>query len=248
MQPIPWDYALILSVLTIVVPWRGTVRIRELLAHPTLGASERIAMYGSTIAFQWLAAILTAWRVLAREGGDPRLAAAVLGLSLPQPVTALVLGASLSLVLVCTQIASMRSLGRLPPGERGRLYEMAAKLMPQTRVELLPFFLLVCTVSFCEELLYRGFAFLAFLQLFHGSIAAAIVGSSAIFAIGHLYQGRRGIATTFVLGAILAGMRAVTGSLAPCILVHFVVDFTAGLTGPHSVLRAKSAEDPATAA
>src|ERR1700722_3248918 len=111
MQSIPWDYALILSVLTIVVPWRGTVRIRELLAHPTLGTSERVAMYGSTIAFQWLAAILTAWRVLAREGGGPRLVAAVLGLSLPKPVTALVLGVGLSLLLVCTQIASMHSLG-----------------------------------------------------------------------------------------------------------------------------------------
>src|ERR1700722_15423962 len=72
MQSIPWDYALILSVLTIVVPWRGTVRIRELLAHPTLGTSERVAMYGSTIAFQWLGAILTAWRGLARGGGEGR--------------------------------------------------------------------------------------------------------------------------------------------------------------------------------
>ncbi len=242
---IPWDYTIILCLLAILVPWRGTSRIRELLARPTFGSADRIAMYGSTIVFQWMAAAFIAWRVYAREGPSLHLVDALLGLAMPKPIATIALGLSLAFVLASTQIVSLRSLERLPASQRGRLYEVAAKLMPQNPIEFLPFFALVCTVSVCEEFLYRGFAFLAFGNLFHGSVTAAIVGSSAIFAIGHLYQGRRGMITTFVLGAILGAMRAWTGSLVPCILVHFTVDLTAGLAGPQSWLRHKPAQGPA---
>jgi len=51
----PWDFVAILFVLGVIVPWRGAVRIRELLRQPALSTVERIALYASTIAFQWLA-------------------------------------------------------------------------------------------------------------------------------------------------------------------------------------------------
>ena len=90
---------------------------------------------------------------------------------------------------------------------------------------------LVCTVSLCEEFLYRGFVFSAFERVFGGSAIAAILGSSVLFGVGHVYQGRRGMTNTFVLGAIFAGVRFWTGSLAPPILAHLAVDLVAGLGG-----------------
>jgi membrane protease YdiL (CAAX protease family) len=242
LAALPWDYALILIVLAVFVPWRGRTRVRELLARPSLGTADRVAMYGSTIVFQWLAAGVTAWRVYAREGAESHVVRA-LGLALPKPWATIAVGVSLSLALAATQIMSLRSLARTPSARRGPLYEMAAKFMPQTLLETLPFLALLCTVSVCEEFLYRGFAFLAFARLSYGSVAAAIVGSSAIFAIGHLYQGRRGVTTTFFLGAVLGGVRAWTGSLVPCVLVHFVIDLVAGLAGPRMLQGLARAED-----
>jgi membrane protease YdiL (CAAX protease family) len=245
LAALPWDYALILLVLAVFVPWRGKVRVRELLARPRLGTADRVAMYGSTIAFQWLAAGVTAWRVYAREEPGSNLAGSLadsLGLALPRPLATMAIGAALSLALAATQIMSLRALARTPSAQRGPLYEMATRFMPQTLVETLPFLALLCTVSICEEFLYRGFAFLAFASLFRGSVAAAIVGSSAIFAFGHLYQGRRGVTTTFFLGAVLGAVRAWTGSLAACVLVHFVIDLVAGLAGPRILLRMESGQ------
>jgi uncharacterized protein len=231
---LPWDFALILLVLAIIVPWRGTVRVRELLARPVLSPSDRIAMYGSTIAFQWVAAGFTVWRIHARVGTGS-VVASDLGLAVPHAVRAITVGAGLSLVMAASQILSLRAVARLPAERRGKLFEIAGKLMPHSLTEALPFLGLVCTVSVCEEFLYRGFAFAVFRDITGQSVVATIVGSSAIFAIGHLYQGRRGVATTFVLGIILAGVRWWTGSLLPCMMAHFVTDLVAGFAGPRSV-------------
>jgi membrane protease YdiL (CAAX protease family) len=226
VSALPWDFWIILLVLATVVPWRGTVRVRMLLARPELSSAERISLYGSTIAFQWLAVGIIVWRAIAR-GFTP----ATLGLSSGRPVLAIVLGTAMAAALASMQIVSLRQLSRLPIEKRGHLYQVAAKLMPQTLTEALAFVALVGTVSFCEELMFRGFAFAAFAQLSGGSTAVAVIGSSALFAVGHLYQGRRGVANTFVLGLLFAGARSWSGSLLPPIMAHLAVDLVAGLVG-----------------
>jgi membrane protease YdiL (CAAX protease family) len=224
---LPWDFVVILLVLGIVVPWRGMVRVRGLLAVPALSSAERISLYASTIAFQWLAASVTAWRAVARG-----LDAATLGLAPDDPAPGLILGAAMAVILASLQMASLRQLSRLPAEKRGHLYRISAKIMPRNLTEALVFVALVGTVSLCEELLYRGFAFAVFKQLGDGSAAVAVAGSSALFAVGHLYQGRRGVASTFVLGLLLAGARTLSASLLPSIMAHLAVDLMAGLAGP----------------
>jgi membrane protease YdiL (CAAX protease family) len=222
----PWDLAAILLLLGLVVPWRGAVRVRVLLASPSLSSTERIAIYGSTIAFQWILTGLTAWRCLARGW---RLLS--LGIALEDRPAAIGIGLALASLLALVQFVAFRQLGRVAPEQRGRLSQIARKLMPQNLTEALPFVALVCTVSLCEEFLYRGFAYSAFQRVFGGSPVAAILGSSILFSVGHFYQGRRGMTNTFVLGAIFAAVRFWTGSLAPSILAHLAVDSMAGLGG-----------------
>ena len=53
---VPWDFYLILVFLGTIVPWRGAVRITQLLAKPTLAARERLSLYATTILYQWLLA------------------------------------------------------------------------------------------------------------------------------------------------------------------------------------------------
>ena len=217
---------LIFLVLAIVVPWRGMVRVRMLLAAPQLSSGERISLYGSTIAFQWLGAALVVWRSVAHGFGP-----AALGLLPARPMHGVVVGVAMAAALASLQIVSLRQMAQVPVEQRGHLHQIAAKLMPKELTEALVFAALVGTVSLCEEVIYRGFVFAAFREFGGGSAALAIVGSSALFAVGHAYQGRRGVASTFVLGLLLAGARSWSDSLLPPILAHLAVDATAGFAG-----------------
>ena len=62
----PWDFCLIFFVLGVLLPWRGYLRLQKMLAIPHMSARERLGLYFSTIAFQWLAVAVVAWRAWAR--------------------------------------------------------------------------------------------------------------------------------------------------------------------------------------
>jgi membrane protease YdiL (CAAX protease family) len=47
--------------------------------------------------------------------------------------------------------------------------------------------------------------------------------------VAHVYQGRRGVITTFVVGLIFAFTRIWTGSLIPAIAAHIGMDLTIGI-------------------
>jgi membrane protease YdiL (CAAX protease family) len=234
-----WDFALIFLALATFVPWRGTVRARALRAQPHLSVGQRISLYASTIAFQWLGAAIIVWRAIARG-----VSLAELGLLPAKPSLGIELGVLMAAALGALQLTSLRLLSRVPVEKRGQLYEIAAKLMPQELTDGLVFVALVGTVSLCEELVFRGFVF-AVLRNWSGSVGLAMVGSSALFALGHLYQGRRGVVNTFVLGLLLAGARAWSDSLVPPILAHLAIDLTAGLVGRHATRYSGKAADAA---
>ncbi len=223
----PWDLLLIAAVLGIVVPWRGVTRVRTLLARPQLTPADRLSMYASTIAAQWFLAGITAWRCVLHGWSLPEL-----GLALDHPARVFVLAAAITAGLAALQLMGIRQMARMPAENAGFLQELSRKLMPQSAMEIPAFFALVCTVSLCEEFLYRGFIYDLFFRVGAGSVFIAVFCSSALFAVGHLYQGRRGIISTFLLGLILAAARAWTGSLVPGFAAHFAVDLIAGLVVP----------------
>jgi membrane protease YdiL (CAAX protease family) len=223
---IPWDFLVILFVLAIVVPWRGAVRIRQLLGRPTLGTRERVALYASTIAFQWIAVGVIFWRATARG-----LTASQLGMIVGRPVRTIAVAIGMTALLAVVQWIGLRQLRHVTPDPNSRLFQFRQKILPQNRIESLVFFALACTVAVCEELVYRGFAYAVFASAPRGSATFAIVASSAIFAAAHAYQGRQGLATTFLLGVLFAATRMWTLSLMPAMLAHLVVDLISGLSG-----------------
>jgi len=77
----PWDILLIFFVLGVIVPWRGRARLQQLLAKPRVEPAERLSLYCSTIAFQWLAAAVAAWRAWARGFSAQQLGLAIPGAS-----------------------------------------------------------------------------------------------------------------------------------------------------------------------
>src|SRR5260370_17178468 len=76
----PWDIWLIFFILGVILPWRGRVRMKKLLARPTVNTMERLVLYASTISFQWLSVSVVAWRAWAHG-----YTASQLGLTIPDP-------------------------------------------------------------------------------------------------------------------------------------------------------------------
>src|SRR5208282_358642 len=195
--PMPWDFALVLVLLAVVIPWRGTVRVRQLLQRADLSSADRITLYASTIAFQWLATGIVIWRCLS-HGYRP----ADLGLIVPRPWLVLSVALLLSILITANQLVSIRRLAQLPHEKQGFFRAFSLKLMPQNSLERLAFFALVVTVAICEEIIYRGFVQRAFQDAANGSALFGVIASAVFFSIAHLYQGRRGLVATFLAGAI----------------------------------------------
>ncbi len=213
-------------MLGVVLPWRGRARLRKLLAIPHVSTMERLSLYASTIAFQWIIATLVAWRAWAHG-----FTAAELGLTIDGKGRVLLIGIGGATILAILQWLNLRRMGRLPAAERGLLQSLAERIFPQSRVEMLPYVALAVTAGLCEEFLYRGFALAAIVRA--GSpVWAAVVISSILFGLAHIYQGRAGSMGTALLGALFGTARIVYHSLVPVVLWHSAVDLVAGVVGP----------------
>jgi uncharacterized protein len=231
----PWDFALILIVLGVVVPTLGRRRVRHLIAMPDTTKTDRLSLYASTLAFQWLTAGVILWRTSSR-GIKP----AELGLALFQREITITITVVISLLLLANQLFSIKRLASQPSELQTNVPQLALKLFPRDNVERLAFFALVATVSVCEEFIYRGFALRAFEDWSHSTLIG-ILCSSLLFSLAHIYQGRRGLISTFTVGVLFAGIRTWTGSLFPPIAAHFVADLTVGLLAPARIRRALAA-------
>jgi membrane protease YdiL (CAAX protease family) len=227
---ISWDFGLILAVLGVVIPWRGKVRVERLMKREDLGSSGRMWLYGSTICFQWIIAALVLWRALARG-----MNLAELGLMISDPWRAAWMTLSLTILLCAGQIAGLRKIAGVPAENRGPLFRITEKIMPRTWTETMVFAALAATAGLSEEFLYRGFLLALFARVLSnlaGSMVVAGCVSSIWFAVAHLYQGRRGIITTFVVGMIFATVRVWSSCLLPAMVAHAAVDLVAGIYIP----------------
>jgi membrane protease YdiL (CAAX protease family) len=235
-----WDFALILLFLGLAVPLLGRRRVRQLMQIPSTTKMDRISLYASTLAFQWMAAGVILWRTNAHQ-----IRASQLGLAVPNPALAVSATVVLAALILLNQILGLRRLAAQPEKIHGIVPQLALKLFPQDNVERLAFFALVTTVALCEELIYRGFVQRVFQDWSRDSVIVAVIGSAVFFALAHLYQGRRGLISTLTIGLLFSTVRAWTGSLLPCVVAHFVADITVGMLAPgrvRAVLATQSAQ------
>ena len=227
-----WDFALVLGVLAFVVPVLGRRRVRALLELPDTTKLDRLSIYASTIAFQWLAAALIFWRLL-HHGIVP----AQLGVTLGRAYLTYTMTVVLGSLLFLNQIASVRRIKSDTSAFRSETVQLALKVFPRDGIERLVFLALVTTVAICEEFIYRGFAQYV-LQEWSGYLLVGVLGSAFLFSFAHLYQGRRGLVSTFAVGLLFSGVRAWSGSLMPATVAHFVADLSIGLLAPRHIQEA----------
>lgn len=97
-------------------------------------------------------------------------------------------------------------------------------LAAQGPYEILLALVLITIVALGEETIYRGYLILRFKTLLGSGLAAALI-SSAIFSLGHAYEGSAGVATVTVMGLAFAGVYIWRGSLVAPIVMHFIQNF-----------------------
>lgn len=85
-------------------------------------------------------------------------------------------------------------------------------------------FILVLVVAFTEETIFRGYLILRFKAIIGSPVAAAVL-SSAIFSLGHGYEGSAGAITVGVMGLVLAIVYLWRQSLVAPIIMHLLQDF-----------------------
>src|SRR5215470_5528377 len=221
----PWDFWLIFFALGVLLPWRGRARMKKLLAMPHVSSLERLVLYASTIAFQWLAVALVGWRVWAHGYTAPQL-----GLLFHDQTRLLIAGLVGAGIIGGLQWLNLRRVSRIPVESRGPVQAIAERILPQSAVELLPYFALAITAGLCEEFLYRGFAMAALARAGLGAWLVVFI-SSLLFGLAHSYQGRGGIVMTFLVGLLLGASRLTYNSLVPAIFWHSAVDIVAGVAG-----------------
>ena len=221
----PWDFWLIFFALGVLLPWRGRGRMLKLLAMPHVSSIDRLVLYASTIAFQWLAVAIVGWRAWVHG-----YTAHQLGLVFHGRARLLFAGLTGAAVIGCLQWLNLRRIARIPLRSRGPMQAVAERILPQSAVELLPYFALAITAGLCEEFLYRGFAMAA---LSSAGLRASLVVlvSSLLFGLAHSYQGKGGMVTTFVVGLVLGVSRLTYHSLVPAVFWHGAVDLVAGVAG-----------------
>jgi uncharacterized protein len=118
------------------------------------------------------------------------------------------------------------------PDRRARVRKALAcgeALMPHTPSERRLFWAVSATAGICEEIFFRGFL-TWYLLAWMGPVAAVIV-ASVLFGIGHVYLGVAQVPKTALIGAILAVVVSLTGSLWPAMLLHAAVDWNSGELG-----------------
>ncbi|MHC4446218.1 MAG: CPBP family intramembrane glutamic endopeptidase [Planctomycetota bacterium] len=221
---------LLVVILAVVVPLYATLvgwpRLKRAVATGKSGA--RVREYWWTIVLQWLLAgvLVAEWLADHRPLGDLGFGAAGPWRLLACVLVAAAGAAALSVHYV---LAVRTRQGR----ERAQqALEKAAPILPQTRVELGHFAVVSLTAGFCEEVLYRGFLIWYAVQWTGPTFAGwslAVVISSLVFGIGHLYQGVRGAAQVFLFALLLGALYAVGGSLWVVIALHAYVDLISGV-------------------
>ncbi len=90
---------------------------------------------------------------------------------------------------------------------------------------------LVATVAFAEETIFRGYLILR-LRALTESPAAAVVISVAVFSLGHGYEGSAGLITVAFLGLVFALVFLWRRSLVAAMIMHFLQDFLGIVLAP----------------
>ena len=110
--------------------------------------------------------------------------------------------------------------------ERFKEDDSVNEMLPDSRNEFLLFILLSVSAGICEELIYRWYLY-NFIELQTNWMIAVIV-SSFIFGIAHIYLGWRHVFKTSLIGVLLCGTYLFFESITVAIIIHILINVYSG--------------------
>lgn len=181
------------------------------------GKKSLISCYTSTIFILWIPAVLVLFSSAFNYS------------ALPVANTANAIAAGLLFLLCVYLITSITRMKKDPDNAQKVLNSMAsvAWLMPKSNTQLGVFIIGICTTAgIAEELIYRGYVMPLLSQ--HMNEYAALVCSSLLFGLPHIYQKVTGVLKTAAVGLCLGGTVLLLESLWLAIALHFIIDAYSG--------------------
>ena len=219
------DHVLVL-LLFVVQPFVSAIEARRIDARAKAGQCvDRFRFYGHTVLLEWLflAVLAAAWLTLGRPIED-------LGFALPGGPGFWV-GAALLVLLIGVLLYSWRRAKGLAVTETARELESLGRvvqLVPHNARELQGFVGVSITAGIVEEIVYRGFV-LWYLTHFM-PLWFAVIFSSVVFGLGHIYQGANGALRAGLVGLAFGIFYIATGSIWLPIVAHAALDILQGVT------------------
>jgi membrane protease YdiL (CAAX protease family) len=240
-----WFLLIIASLFTfyvgLVYPLLSYRRYQIFLREIVLDPTARSHYYRRNMLNKWPWLIVIGI-ILLFGFGQPSM----LGLRAPYPWgPTLWLLAELVIVLPIAHVLQLRIIAKRPRTKLLSLVLAVREMLPHTASERLLWILVSFTAGICEEIVYRGFLPLYFLQLgsFFGlqvSYLVVVILSTLLFGLAHLYQGWKGVLATSIIGAMFAYLYFYTGSLILPIAFHILIDARIVLLAPALLKRSRT--------
>jgi membrane protease YdiL (CAAX protease family) len=220
---------LLAAYVILVAPWEGRILYQKVRKRMQAGDPlAKIRMYRFIVIAQAVSTLLVLcmWRF----GG---FSAKNLGLATPRSWW---LSAGLAVAIGGLFLWSGIRLRPKAQKIREKLKGRAEVILPTTFDEQRWFAVVSVGAGISEELVCRGFLFYYFTLWFpHINHLENALLTSLIFGMGHLYQGWKGVASTGIVGLMMAGLYVLTGNLLVPVVAHAAADLRALLifwTGP----------------
>lgn len=215
---------LYLLTIAVAVPISGYITFNKLVRRAEAGESINLSrLYNSTMLSQWVLffLLLGAWKLAERPWSD-------LGFGLAVDYRLLV-GIALTLAAIVFMVYQLRQLGSTNPEATEGIRCQLGKLryiFPRNDNELLRFYGVSVTAGIVEETIWRGFMIWYLSHLMPIWLAATV--ASVGFGLAHSYQGVKNVPRVILVGAVLAGLYLLTGSLWLPMILHAIFDIVQG--------------------
>ncbi len=221
-----FDHLLVL-VLVVLLPlrsWYETRKIQRKLAEGGGADHNPVSEYKETMLTLWglCAACLAVWFLHSRSPETLGLGREVE--STIWWVAGMALAAA-GLALASWQAAQVKKDEKARDEIRKQIGKLSLYL-PKTVTQLRWFNCVAFSAGVCEEILFRGYL-IWYIGLLTGSIPALVL-SSIVFGVAHLYQGPGNAVRCGFVGLWLGTIYLATGTLWIPMLTHFIFDVIGG--------------------
>jgi membrane protease YdiL (CAAX protease family) len=221
---------LLFLVLLVVAP------IWDLYAIPKLkrnvSSEYKIRYYKMICGWMWLASVLAVVVIGLRPLFTINPSPGEISWLLPHPWVHYLVEALMAIAFIIIVVLPAGMVIRKRLMKRPLKYSAGAAalksfgyFLPVTWTERRWWVFVSITAGVCEEVLFRGFM-LHYLHVFPWmlNLTLALLISSVIFGIHHLYQGASGVAGTAIFGTFFGLLFLLTGNLLLPIILHAVID------------------------